>query len=246
MLRRSLPFIALLAVIAIAVGARPKPKQAPPFSSPVLLIGIAVPPLAGAPFSATVVIQSQLIMEDGSVQANRTIELVARDSIGHTHNERRKFMPQSFHGSPELVQLLLYDPRTSLLMLYTTATHKARPQPLAAEPSAGDIPGPWLQIEDLGTATIKGLVARGTRRTFTVSGAGNQEGDPIQVVDEVWYSEDLHVKLMQRHIDPRLGDQLLELSAIKLEEPPAAMFQRPRGYEIVGAPPPSAPSVPIK
>ena len=64
----------------------------------------------------------------------------------------------------------------------------------------------------------------------------------MTVVDEYWYSEDLHVNLLVRHSDPRTGVQTVALSDIKREEPPPAFFEVPEGYKTVDmTPPPGAP-----
>ena len=79
----------------------------------------------------------------------------------------------------------------------------------------------------------------GTRAAAGYSGARMHV--PIEVVDEEWYSEDLHINLLVRHFDPRVGVQTVGVSGLKREEPPASMFQVPLGYKIVDETPASPP-----
>jgi hypothetical protein len=60
------------------------------------------------------------------------------------------------------------------------------------------------------------------------------------VVDEYWYSPDLHVNLLLRHNDPRTGMQTVTLTDIKREEPAPEFFQIPDGYKNVDMTPPEA------
>ena len=69
-------------------------------------------------------------------------------------------------------------------------------------------------------------------------------GMPVQIEDEDWYSDDLHINLLVRHTDPRMGEQTVGISGLKREEPPASMFEVPKGYTVVNADPAPAPSPP--
>jgi hypothetical protein len=92
--------------------------------------------------------------------------------------------------------------------------------------------------EPLGSDTIEGVTATGTRRTVTIpAGAiGNQQ--PIQVVDETWYSPELQLNVMTKHTDPRMGETVYKLTNINRAEPDPALFQVPGDYTIQDAPTP--------
>jgi hypothetical protein len=99
-----------------------------------------------------------------------------------------------------------------------------------------------VKVEDLGSAIIDNINARGTRRTLTIPAQVSGTGAPLTVVDEYWYSEDLHLDVLLLHNDPRTGLQTIALSGINREEPPQAFFEVPQGYKIVDMnPPPGAP-----
>jgi len=98
---------------------------------------------------------------------------------------------------------------------------------------------PLVKVEDLGSTTIDNIDVKGTRRTVTIPGQVNGTGAPLTVVDEFWYSEDLHLNLLLRHSDPRIGVQTVALSDLKREEPAQEFFEVPPGYKIVDMTPPA-------
>jgi hypothetical protein len=242
----------LLAVLLLATGTAALPAQqtsndANPLYRPfsITMHTISVPPIAGVPFSATAVIKNEQLMPDGTVQTFNNINLIGRDSRGRTHGEMRARVPVDFKGDPPLVEVHIYDPQAHLKTVCYTATHIAtrQPQPMphfAVNPSRSS--NPQVKIEDLGTEVLGNIDVRGTRRTLTLPGQVTGTGAPITVVDEYWYSEDLHLNVVFRHNDPRTGLQSIALTDIKREEPNPAFFEIPAGYKVVDmTPPPDAP-----
>jgi hypothetical protein len=119
--------------------------------------------------------------------------------------------------------------------------HIARQQLVPKQSKTASPPNPLLHIEDLGIDTLNGLKAKGTRRTLIIYGDRRGKGGPIKIEDEEWYSEDLHIKLLVRHTDPRTGVQTVGVSGLKREEPPASMFQVPQSYKIIDVTPAPTP-----
>ncbi|MGA2807004.1 MAG: hypothetical protein ABSE87_02665, partial [Terracidiphilus sp.] len=165
---------------------------------------------------------------------------IGRDSLGRIHGENRGMMLESFHGTPPLREVHIFDPQTRLNTFYDLATRIARqqvlPEPLRA-PSFSN--NPHVTIEDLGSNTIENFDVKGTRRTLTIPAQANGTGAALTVVDEYWYSEDLHMNVLLRHSDPRTGVETVALSDIKREEPPPSFFEVPEGYKIVDMTPPA-------
>ncbi|HEY6847847.1 MAG TPA: hypothetical protein VI320_16815 [Terracidiphilus sp.] len=201
--------------------------------------GISIPEVPGKPFSATAVLETERYWSDGSSQVRRTINLVARDSEGRTHNEVRRLMPEYFHGSPQLLSVRLFDPLTGMHTDLDPVFHVARQQLIPKKPNPAVTPNPALRIEDLGTTTMNGLQAKGTRRTTTIAAKASGTGDPVEIEDEFWYSDELDLNLLVRHSDPRVGVDTVGLSNLKREEPPAGMFQIPAGYQVINVAPAS-------
>ena len=97
---------------------------------------------------------------------------------------------------------------------------------------ARDGRGENVNKEDLGTQTIEGVEATGTRMTFTIpAGQIGNEG-PINIVDERWFSKDLRTVVMTKHSDPRSGETVYRLTNINRKEPDHSLFEVPTDYQI--------------
>jgi hypothetical protein len=86
--------------------------------------------------------------------------------------------------------------------------------------------------KDLGTRDIEGVKAQGKLRSYEIPAGEVGNRDPIVVSDESWNSPELHVTLLSKHSDPRSGESTYRLTAIKREEPPAALFTVPSDYTV--------------
>jgi hypothetical protein len=248
MKRTLLLALALLMAGRVAVAAQQISNDANPLYHPlsIRMSTLVVPPIPGLPFSATALIENKQFMPDGSVATTRNVNLIGRDSRGRTHGEMRSRVPVSFQGMPPLLEVHLFDPQTRQQTVYEPAARIARRQ-LRPEPRQPANPSnssnPLVKVEDLGSSTIENIDVKGTRRTVTIPAQANGTGADLTVVDEYWYSEDLHVNLLLRHNDPRTGERTVALSDIKREDPDPAFFEVPQGYKIVDmTPPPGAPA----
>jgi hypothetical protein len=99
--------------------------------------------------------------------------------------------------------------------------------PAAQQITLGD-----SKTEQLGTQTIAGVQADGSRTTVTIPAGevGNQ--NPLVIITERWYSQDLQATVLARHSDPRFGSSSWQLANVQQMEPPASLFQIPAGYTI--------------
>lgn len=86
--------------------------------------------------------------------------------------------------------------------------------------------------EELGTQTIEGVSAVGTRTTMTIPAGqiGNERA--IDIVDERWFSSDLQTMVMTRHSDPRSGEVVYRLTNINRTEPDHSLFEVPADYTL--------------
>ncbi len=113
--------------------------------------------------------------------------------------------------------------------------------------------------EDLGTQTVEGVNAKGTRHTtiYPAGFLGNER--PLEVVDEKWYSEELQTTVLTKHTDPRSGESTYRLTNINRSNPDRSLFEPPSDYKVLEpkvratsfprkpaapAPPPAAPKPP--
>jgi len=87
--------------------------------------------------------------------------------------------------------------------------------------------------ESLGTQTIEGVLAEGTRSTITI-GAGQIGNErPIEIVSERWFSSELKTLVLSKQSDPRFGETTYRLSNIVLGDPEASLFEVPADFQIV-------------
>jgi TonB family protein len=110
------------------------------------------------------------------------------------------------------------------------------PPVAAAMPMIDLGPGNRVKVESrteqLGTQMVEGVAAEGTRQINTIpAGAIGNEG-PIEIVSERWYSPELQMVILMKHVDPRYGESTQRLTNIDRSEPDASLFQVPDGYEV--------------
>jgi hypothetical protein len=237
--------IVLLVCAPLSLAALQEISEQPPlYRGPVTEVqGVFVTPVAGVPFTATVAIRSEHPAADGTMDSRHTVTQIARDSSGRIRNERHMLVPDSFHGTPPLIAVHIFDPATRLSNIYNPATMISRQMklpPPAQTARSDSTPG----TENLGTTTLNGLEAKETRVTRTIPAQFSGTGKPVQVIDEIWYSEDLNMNLLERHTDPRGGVQTVAITSFQREEPPPSLFEVPGGYKIVDMTPPEKPAGP--
>ena len=224
---------AIVAVLLVFVAARAGAQD------------IFVTPIPNAPFSGVIEVQRDVVQPNGAVMWLKTARLIARDSRGRVHNERRMRVPVTNPGIPEVLMVYLYDPETRLSTTideqkktYWTVVvnHPPATQPprlLSATPAGSSLPpNDFTKEEDLGTREIGGVQVHGVRDTQTIPASG--AGKAVTVTDEYWYSDELRINMKIKHDDPRTGSVTMTVSAVQLNEPDATLFEIPEGYKRAG------------
>ena len=89
-----------------------------------------------------------------------------------------------------------------------------------------------VTTEQLGTKTILGLTAQGTRVTRTIPAGQIGNTKAISVVTERWVSTDLQIPLSMTHNDPMMGTMTSTVTSVTRGEPDASLFQVPSDYKI--------------
>jgi hypothetical protein len=89
--------------------------------------------------------------------------------------------------------------------------------------------------EELGTQTLEGVPATGTRTTTTIPAGAIGNVQPIKVVAEQWFSPDLQVLVLTKHSDPRSGETTYRLLNVVRAEPDRSLFIVPPDYTIKGS-----------
>jgi|SRR5688572_18394246 len=101
------------------------------------------------------------------------------------------------------------------------------PQEAVTDPAASKV-----VTESLGTRSIEGVKAEGTRTTTTIPAGAIGNVLPIDIVSERWFSPELQMPVSIRRNYPRSGETIYRLLNIIRAEPPDALFTVPAGYDI--------------
>ena len=91
------------------------------------------------------------------------------------------------------------------------------------------------QTEDIGSKTLEGVVATGTRTTRTIPAGKIGNDRPISIVTEVWTSPELKTVIYSKRSDPRVGDQTFQLTNIVRAEPDPTLFTVPSDFKLQDA-----------
>jgi hypothetical protein len=233
--------LAGLAVVGVAASAQSAPttETVPPqyVGVQTRVPGVFVTPIPNIPFTAKTQISSTRVLPDGATEMRKTETNIARNSQGEIYNEGRRMMPVNFKGTAPLVSSHIYDPQTRLSTVWQPGNNVARAVTLdprqMRERKPFSVPAPGAVDADLGESTMSGVTVRGLRRTRTINPVAGGTMKPINVVDEYWYSEDLHLVMLEKHDDPRTGEQIVAITDVHRGEPDAKVFALPEGYRTV-------------
>ncbi|HLJ47867.1 MAG TPA: hypothetical protein VKU01_17750 [Bryobacteraceae bacterium] len=198
--------------------------------------------VTGAPYSAVETVQEEQTLSGGNVIQHQNQSKVYRDSQGRVRIERTIQPPPDSANTTARTEVTIFDPvggSFSVLNSQKMTAFKSNLPPQRNEANRPAHPadrhnpsGAQIVKENLGTQSIGGVTATGTRTTETIpAGAiGNQQA--IQVVREVWLSSDLKVPVMIKTTDPRFGTRTMQLTSIVQSEPDASLFQVPSNYTV--------------
>jgi hypothetical protein len=227
--------------------AAEKAAQAARSETELALMGTVV---RNQPYTADATTETDQTLADGSHVRRQSSSTVYRDSEGRIRREVE---------SNQVV--LIVDPVAGASYTLHVPTKEARKMPLGRSAASNrgatyeakikaeermrvdvlagrvqESADPKLAVkEDLGTQTIEGVSAVGTRTTVTIPQGSIGNDRPLQIVSERWYSPELQVVVMSRHTDPRSGENVSRLKNIRRSQPDPALFQVPPGYQLSGS-----------
>lgn len=203
------------------------------------LAGLTGKTVTGVPYSAQVVTQRSETLSDGTHVTQQSTGAVYRDSAGRVRRDMSMPALGSLTGSPQAPHGVFISDPVAGFQYVVHADRKSvdrMPMPPAdATKDRGARPvhnGEQVLTEALGTQTIEGVTAEGTRvtRTIPVGAIGNDKA--IQIVTERWYSNDLQTVVLVKHSDPWWGESTVRLTNISRTEPPASLFAVPSNYAV--------------
>jgi hypothetical protein len=206
---------------------------------------------SGAPYSATVKTTHDQKLSDGNAIHSVVETHQARDSAGRTWRETSGGCITGPDGRLQPVtHISVHDPttRTTLVWEVNDPSNKVvrvyhQPEPAFVKPSEQTErprqPTEALQQfraetrhENLGSKTMYGVMADGSRtvRTFPPGEQGNNL--PLEIVDEVWIAKDLGLAMLRINDDLRYGRTTTEVDELSRSEPDPALFVAPAAYKV--------------
>jgi hypothetical protein len=215
-------------------------------------IGMGMGPreIRGVPFSADVTTETTRILADGNRIHQENHGKIYRDSEGRTRTENStNRLPDGqawefvFINDPVSNVTINLDPQRKTATIFrrsimNAAQMQPRPVPPAetqSEPKRPIIKG---HHEELGTSSIEGYTAIGTKLTRTTEAGAIGNDQPLVVVSESWRSDELKEVLLSKTNDPQTGETVRKLTNIQRLEPDPVLFQVPPGYTTHDVSPP--------
>jgi hypothetical protein len=193
-----------------------------------------------SPFSAQTSVETTQTLPDGNVINRKVAGAVYRDSQGRTRHEETLPAIGPFAASGNAPHAAFINDPVAGVHYVLEEDHKVARKftPVNKSDVTRDHPhnrpanNAEETTESLGTQTINGVAATGTRITRTIPAGkiGNEKA--IQIVTEKWVSSELQTTVMVKHSDPRNGTMVFQLQNISRAEPAATLFQVPSDYSV--------------
>lgn len=224
-----------------------------PLGENVELLGFDEAPgqktVKGAPFSATAVSETTHVLADGNRIHRTTQSALYRDSEGRFRREVTLPAIGPLAASGKIRSfIVLRDPAAGTAFVLQPEEKIARKLPAPPDGRHAAMQERFeerrkkmeasgeLKTVSLGTKTINGVSAEGTRHTRVIPAGQVGNDKPIEIVVERWYSKELQAVVMTKRSDPRFGETTYQLTSIQRKEPDAKLFQVPADYTVKDAP----------
>jgi hypothetical protein len=238
-----LPLVAACFFSANVLAQAQTPEEvlhAPDGNSREMMSSILIPPLSNAPFQATVTAEWTKHLPDGTTTKLTNHRLVVRDSRGRIYQERRTLVPEDSPQKSLIFRIEISDPVTHTKYFCEPSLSECELRNYnmpVTEPviPAGELANGtrYLSRASLGTKTMEGLVVIGTRETITIQTGVIGNNAPVDSTKEFWFSPKLDLNLQVLRLNPLHGDQLFNVTNLKLSEPDSRLFVLPRGCKVV-------------
>jgi hypothetical protein len=206
-------------------------------------------PVKGIPLAADIVTAHVQTLADGNKITNEDTSHFYRDSEGRTRRENKLTMLGQSGDAPSMI--MINDPVAHTRFVLNTM-HKSADVLMSAEGPAA--PGNVMYMkktqdervvvtggtasasaetkEDLGTQTIEGMVAHGTRASHVIPAGKIGNERPITVTTESWYSDEIGMEVLRVHNDPWSGEMTTKVTNVRRGEPDASLFTPPADYKV--------------
>jgi hypothetical protein len=183
---------------------------------------------------------------DGTSNRSESGGSEARDSQGRTYSAGERHWTYNEGGKSVLKSEILYrihDPVANTDTQWDSSSKEVKvirwPKSVGKEDSSSPPCQTCLEsatsdsgegTEKLGVKKVGGVVAEGTRTSYTVSAGKDHRDTPIVVVHETWYCPELKIVILETNDDPRSEETRNELVNIVRGEPDVSKYHPPADY----------------
>lgn len=206
-------------------------------------VGLGHKVVTGAPMTATITVTHDTTLSDGNTIHTENQSTEYRDSQGRVRREVPFKLVTPATGATEGTMIIIMDPVAGKRYVLNPQKKTAHEMPLhgphgplGARLLGGDQTREGddqnISTEQLGTKSILGLQATGTRVTRTIPAGEIGNAKPITVTTERWVSTDLQIPLTMTHSDPMMGTMTTTVTSVTRGEPDTSLFQVPSDYKI--------------
>jgi hypothetical protein len=204
-------------------------------------IGESHKTVTGAPMTVVVSTTRDTTLADGNTIHTDGQTTIYRDSQGRVRREIQFELNTPTTGAAKRTMVVITDPVSGNRYMLNPQNKTAHQMPLRGpKPPAGASdserppkpPQDNVTSESLGTKTILGLQATGTKVTRTIPAGQIGNAKAISVVTERWESADLQIPLSMSHSDPMMGTVTTTATSVNRAEPDASLFQVPSDYKV--------------
>jgi len=237
---------AAVALLPAGLAAQQPSWIATPGSDPIT-IRMSPPqgqtgPVTGTPFSGTEVRHTVQALADGSRVDQSETGSFARDEYGRMRTGNAKtvviFDPvagytytldvpsKTYYKTPLFGHEATYSIAVTGNRVSTSSVSGNAVSSVSAAP-----PGAQVE-EELPAHFTNGILAKGSRVTVTIPAGTFGNNRDLKVVNERWYSDDMHILLKSSNSDPRFGTTTYELTDLVQAPPDPSLFQVPGDYRL--------------
>jgi hypothetical protein len=230
-------------LLAAAMGAQAQPpgRGSAPWRFVAAQPGRSGPVVKGAPFSADITTETTVVLQDGNHIHQVTKLRFYRDGEGRTRREQSLNSLGALASNTNMPMVIfISDPVAGVNYALSPASKTASKSMGAGRGAGGGrgdrmrggVAGVNTKIESLGTKTLEGITAEGTRTTITIPAGQEGNEQPMQRAIESWYSPDLQMVVFSKRSDPRTGETVMRYTNISRGEPAHSLFELPADYKI--------------
>jgi len=208
------------------------------------------PPVKGIPLTADIVNTHIQYLQDGNKITNEETSHFYRDSEGRTRRENKLVLAGHEGDAPTMI--MISDPVAHTRFVLNTKRKEADEMSGPGDPGPSDVMfmkkhADELVVtggrqtsrgannettEDLGSQSMEGVTAHGTRTSHVIPAGKIGNEKPITVTTESWYSAELGMEVLRVHKDPWAGEVTTKITDVRRGEPDASLFIPPADYKV--------------